>query len=87
MKVRSLADLKTVQKALAARAAQRAAERAAAEAERQAAHERAHRDRLLFERTVGAVQRLPHHGRHTPPRPTPLPVPQPTAPALRRCRA
>lgn len=76
MKVRSLADLKTVQKALAARAVQRAAERAAAEAERQAAQERAHRDRLLFERAVGAVHRLPHHGRHTPPRPTPLPVPQ-----------
>ncbi|WP_101050105.1 Smr/MutS family protein, partial [Macromonas nakdongensis] len=43
---------------------------------RQAAHERAHRDRLLFERAVGAVQHLPHHGRHLP-RPDPLrPLPQ-----------
>ena len=76
MKVRSLPELKTLRKALAEQAARLAAERAAAEAARREAEERAHKDRLLFERTVGAVQRLPHHGRHLLRPQPPLPRPQ-----------
>jgi DNA-nicking Smr family endonuclease len=75
MKVRSLSELKSLQKALAERAAQAAAQRAAEEAARREALERLHRDRLLFERAVGRVQRLPDPGRHVAPT-RPLP-PQP----------
>ena len=75
MKVRSLPELKTLRQALAAQAALRAAERAAAEAAREQAQQRLHHDRLLFERAVGPVQRLPHHGRHLL-RPQP-PLPRP----------
>lgn len=75
MKVRSLSDLKALQKAMAAKAAQLAAQRAAEEAARQEAERREHKDRLLFEKAVGAVRRLPHHGLHTgspqPPKPYP----------------
>lgn len=75
MKVRLLSDLGSLKKAMAARAAERAAQRAAEEAARQAELERLHRDRLLFERAVGPVRRLNHHGRHVH-RPEPcLPVP------------
>ncbi|TSE35939.1 putative DNA endonuclease SmrA [Tepidimonas fonticaldi] len=75
MKVRTLADLRQIQKAMAQRAAQAAAARAAAEAARREAEERAQRDRLLFERAVGPVQRLAPHGRIEPQRPRPRPVP------------
>ena len=64
MKVRTLSELKTLKKAMAARAAQLAAQRAAEEAARLAAQQRQHTDRLLFERAVGAVHPLPHPGRH-----------------------
>jgi DNA-nicking Smr family endonuclease len=75
MKARHLSDLASLKKAMAARAAERAAQRAAEEAARQAELERLHRDRLLFERAVGPVRRLTHHGRHLH-RPEPrLPVP------------
>lgn len=75
MKARHLSDLASLKKAMAARAAERAAQRAAEEAARQAEQERLHRDRLLFERAVGPVWRLMHHGRHVH-RPEPrLPVP------------
>ncbi len=76
MKVRSLPELKTLRKALAEQAARLAAERAAVEAARREAEERLHQDHLLFERTVGAVQRLPHHGRHLARPHPPLPRPQ-----------
>ncbi len=76
MKVRSLSELKTLRQALAEQAARLAAERAAAEAARREAEERLHKDRLLFERTVGMVQRLPHHGRHLARPHPPLPRPQ-----------
>jgi DNA-nicking Smr family endonuclease len=75
MKAHRLSDLKTLKKALASQAALRAAQQAAQEQARREAHERQHRDRLLFERTVGRVQRLPDHGRHVPTPPAPLPVP------------
>ena len=75
MKAHSLSDLKSLKKAMAARAAQVAAQRAAEEAARREAQERLHRDRLLFERAVGVVQRLPYHGRHVPRRAPLLPVP------------
>ena len=75
MKVRSLPELKILRQAIAAQAAQRAAERAAAEAARAQAEQHLHHDRLLFERAVGPVQRLPQHGRHLA-RPQPQP-PQP----------
>lgn len=64
MKAHSLSDLKSLKKALATRAAQMAAQRAAEEAARRETQERLHRDRLLFERTVGKVHHLAHHGRH-----------------------
>jgi DNA-nicking Smr family endonuclease len=76
MKAHHLSDLKSLKKGLQNRAAQMAAARAAEEAARREAHERLHRDRLLFERAVGAVQPLPGHGRHLQ-RPDPLP-PVPT---------
>jgi len=76
MKAHRLSDLKSLKKGLQARAAQIAAVRAAEEAARREAHERQHRDRLLFERAVGAVQPLPGHGRYLS-RPDPLP-PVPT---------
>ena len=76
MKVRSLSDLKTLKKALAEQAARQAAARAAAEAARLEAERRLNRDRLLFVHTVGLVQPLPHHGRHTPRSTPPLPLPQ-----------
>lgn len=76
MKVRTLSELKTLKKAMAARAAQLAAQRAAEEAARQAAQQRQHKDRLLFERAVGAVQRLPHHGRYVMPLHPVQPLPQ-----------
>ena len=75
MNAHSLSDLKQLKQAMATRAAQEAARRAAEEAARRAAEERLHRDRLLFERAVGPVRRLPPHGRHVP-RPDPLlPIP------------
>ncbi|WP_058615718.1 Smr/MutS family protein [Tepidimonas taiwanensis] len=75
MKVRTLADLRQIQKVMAQRAAQAAAERAAAEAARREAEERARREREWFARAVGPVQPLPPHGRaeHRPPRPRPVP--------------
>ncbi len=76
MKVRSLSELKTLRQAIAEQAARLAAERAAAEAARQEAERRQHQDRLLFERAIGAVQRLPHHGRHLGRAHPPLPHPQ-----------
>lgn len=76
MKVRTLSELKTLKKAMAARAAQLAAQRAAEEAARQAAQQRQHKDRLLFERAVGSVQRLPHHGRYVMPLHPVQPLPQ-----------
>lgn len=76
MKVRSLAELKTLRKEMHTRAAQLAAARAAEEAARQEALRRQQHDRLLFERTVGAVQRLPHHGKHVQHLPPPSPLPQ-----------
>jgi DNA-nicking Smr family endonuclease len=76
MKVRSLAELKTLRKEMQARAAQLAAARAAEEAARQEALRRLQHDRLLFERTVGAVQLLPHHGKHEQRLPPPSPIPQ-----------
>ncbi|MEW6695617.1 putative DNA endonuclease SmrA [Tepidimonas thermarum] len=76
MKVRSLADLRPIQQAMAERAAQAAAARAAAEAARREAEERAERERRLFERAVGPVQRLAPHGRAELQRPRPRPVPQ-----------
>lgn len=75
MKVHSLSELKALKKAMAARVAQTAAERAAMEAARREAHERLHRDRLLFERTIGRVERLPEHGRHLVQPAVPLPHP------------
>ena len=59
MKVRALADLKTLQKVLAERAA---AEAAAREAERLHAL-RMDREKRLFELAVGPVRPLPHHRR------------------------
>ncbi|MDM7456951.1 MAG: Smr/MutS family protein [Tepidimonas sp.] len=76
MKVRTLADLRQIQKAMSQRAAQAAAARAAAQAAQREAEERAVRERLLFERAVGPVHRLPPHGRIEPQRPRPQPVPQ-----------
>ncbi len=76
MKVHALSDLKALQKALAARAAEVAKQKAAAEALRAETERRLHQDRWLFERAVGPVQRLPHHGRHMAPNLPPLPVPQ-----------
>ena len=75
MKAHSLSDLKSLKKAMAARSAHLAALRAAEEAARREALGRQHRDRLLFERAVGAVQRLPHHGRHVVRPYAPQPVP------------
>lgn len=75
MKVRSLADLRQIQQAMAARAAQLAAARAAAERARREAEERAQRERELFERAVGPVQRLPPHGRIERQAPRPRPIP------------
>jgi DNA-nicking Smr family endonuclease len=75
MKVRSLAELKTIKKALEAQAARQAAARAAAEAARLEAERRQHRDRLLFAHAVGHVHPLPHHGRHTGQPAPPLPLP------------
>jgi DNA-nicking Smr family endonuclease len=75
MKVRSLSDLKALHKAMAAQAAHRAALRAAEEQARREAEQRQHKDRLLFEQAVGAVRRLPQHGRHTPALPRPQPYP------------
>jgi len=66
MKARSLTDFQSLKKAMATRAAELAAQRAAEAAARQAELERLHRDRLLFERSVGPVRRLPHHGRVLP---------------------
>jgi DNA-nicking Smr family endonuclease len=79
MKAQRLSDLKSLKKALLARAAQVAAQvaasRAAEEAARCATQERQPRDRLLFERTVGPVRRLTQPGRHVQ-RPMPLlPIP------------
>ncbi len=76
MKVHALSDLKALQKALAARAAEAAKQRAATEALRLEAERRLHQDRWLFERAVGAVQRMPNHGRYIRPAQAPLPVPQ-----------
>jgi DNA-nicking Smr family endonuclease len=59
MKVRALADLKTLQKVIAQRAA---AEAAAREAERQRA-QRLDREKRLFELAVGPVRPLPQHRR------------------------
>ncbi len=65
MKVRSLADLKTLHKVIAQRAA---AEAAAREAERLRL-QRLDRERRLFELAVGPVQPLVHARRvHHPPR-------------------
>lgn len=75
MKARHVSDLASLKKTLAAHAADLAAQRAVQEAARKAEQERLHRDRLLFERAVGPVRRLTHHGRHVH-RPEPrLPVP------------
>jgi DNA-nicking Smr family endonuclease len=76
MKVRALSDLKALQKEMTVRAARLAAQREAEETARREANERTHQDRLLFERTVGAVQRLPQHGRHLGRPHPPLPRPQ-----------
>ncbi|MDQ7746801.1 Smr/MutS family protein [Hydrogenophaga pseudoflava] len=59
MKVRALADLKTLQKVIAQRAAAEAATR---EAERLHAL-RVEREKRLFELAVGPVRPLPHHRR------------------------
>lgn len=59
MKVRALADLKTLQKVIAQRAA---AEAAAREVERLHAL-RVEREKRLFELAVGPVRPLPHHRR------------------------
>ncbi|MFM2261703.1 MAG: hypothetical protein RI959_379 [Pseudomonadota bacterium] len=76
MKVHALSDLKSLQKELALRSAQAAAQKAAAEAARLEAERRRHQDRWLFERAVGQVQRLPHHGLFVAPARHPLPLPQ-----------
>jgi len=76
MKVRTLAELRQIHQVMTQRAAQAAAARAAAEAARREAEERAQRERLLFERAVGPVQRLAPHGRVELQRPRPRPVPQ-----------
>ena len=76
MKVRALSDIKSLQKEISARAARLAAQRAAEEAARRATEERTHKDRLLFEKAVGSVHRLPHHGRHVTRPHWPAPVPQ-----------
>jgi DNA-nicking Smr family endonuclease len=76
MKVRTLAELRQIHQVMTQRAAQAAAARAAAETARRGAEERAQRERLLFERAVGPVQRLAPHGRVEPQRPRPRPVPQ-----------
>lgn len=76
MKVRSLSELKSLKKTMADHTARLAALRAAEEAARQEAQRQLHRDRILFEKAVGAVQRLPHHGRHTRQLPAPLPEPR-----------
>jgi len=75
MKIRRLAELKSLKQAMASHAAQQAAQRAAEEALRRAAHEQLHRDRLLFERSVGPVQRLKTCDRHQPPSEPPRPHP------------
>ncbi len=75
MRADSLSDLKSLKKAIATRTAREAAARAAEEAARREALERLHRDRLLFERAIGKVQRLPHHGRHVPSAAALVPVP------------
>jgi len=67
MKVRTLADLRQIQKAMA--------QRAAAEAARREAEERVQRERLSFERAVGPVRRLAPHGRIERQSPRPHPVP------------
>ena len=71
MKVRSLAELQTLKKVIAQRAA---AEAAAREAER-ARQQRADRERRLFELAVGPVRPLAHAGRATPYRPPVEPNP------------
>lgn len=76
MKVRTLSDLKTLKKEMAQARVRAAAEKAAADLARQEAEQRQHRDRRLFERTVGPVQPLPHHGRYTGRPVLPLPIPQ-----------
>lgn len=75
MRADSLSDLKSLKKAIATRDAREAAARAAEEAARREAMERLHRDRLLFERAIGKVQRLAHHGRHVPSAAALVPIP------------
>lgn len=75
MKVRSLADLKTLQKVIAQRVA---AETAAREAERLRA-QRIDREKRLFELAVGPVRPLPQHRRVVHP-----PVPVSTEPRQRQ---
>ena len=64
MKVHAMADLKTLKRVMAERAAQEAAQR---KAERQAAQQR-ERERRLFALAVGPVLPLPPHGRIEPAR-------------------
>ena len=71
MKVHALADLKTLQRAMAARAAREAAEREAARAA-QLQREREHR---LFELAVGPVQPIACKGRIAPHRLAVAPLP------------
>lgn len=67
MKVHALADLKTLQRVLAERAAREAAEREAA----RAAQQRREREQRWFALAVGPVQPLPPQGRIDP-RPAPV---------------
>jgi DNA-nicking Smr family endonuclease len=71
MKVHALADLKTLQRAMAARAAREAAEREAAR-QAQLQREREHR---LFELAVGPVQPIACKGRIAPHRQAVAPLP------------
>jgi len=75
MKVKTLSELRQLQRVAAQRAADTAA-RAAAEAARRAAEEQAQQERELFRRAIGAVQPLPPHGRVSAQGPRPLPVPR-----------
>jgi DNA-nicking Smr family endonuclease len=79
MKVRSLSELKTLQKAIAAQAAEAAAARAAAEAQRLAAERRLRQDHHLFVEAVGRVHPLPQ-----PDRLDPLPAQVPPLPQQRQ---
>ena len=76
MKVQALSDLKKIGQAMAQRQVELRAEQARLEAERKQVQEALHRDRLLFERTVGAVRPLAVTRRVQRPSSRPTPMPQ-----------